>query len=335
MDCYALGVGDYDQAYQAGVSIFGWDVTTQQGIFAGFVDLALGNQYATALLAEEVDVMLLLGSAATGSSGVGAGEAVQSLEDGYLVGVDLDWAWAFPQFAEAALTSLEIHYENSLARAADALARGEFRGGVHPGDFASGEVGLSPLGGRDARVPQDLLEELADMAAAPGFACPQVTAMDDAHLPPAATLAPLPTVTPTPPVSTFEEEIARVAVGERIYIMNTVEEPRSEYPAGQAFYITHGWGDPELVLGPLEYILYLDGVKLAVTEVVTYFDGVSSWAVWLYNFPEGMTGTHIFRGTHTAECSVAHTVEGYEDYPCTSGEIVLTTDNTLTVDFVP
>ena len=72
----------------------------------------------------------------------------------------------FSEFADIFLTSIEKRFDISVRVAADAIADGSFRGGLHMGTLETGEVGLSPFYGLDAlvsdKVKADLERILAD-----------------------------------------------------------------------------------------------------------------------------------------------------------------------------
>jgi hypothetical protein len=92
----------------------------------------------------------------------------------------------------------------------------------------------------------------------------------------------------------------------------------STYPAGEPFFIRHGWVDQsvEQLLDPgTRYDLWVDGVFVpSATQLDVVGDEVSKLDV--RNFRFGMTGTHVFVGCWYLE-----------------GELQLCAQNTVT--FVP
>ena len=129
---------------------------------------------------------------------------------------------------------------------------------------------------------------------------------------------------------------AKGPVGERInlYFGST------EFPAGAAFYIQHGWVQPSTdeAIGVFDFKLEVDGVLLQ--EDFKMFSAVSGdadmlWRLWLYNSPDGMTGEHTFTGHWFAPCQYAVNELGYTG-PCAAPNAkVETALRTVVVTFVP
>ena len=88
----------------------------------------------------------------------------------------------------------------------------------------------------------------------------------------------------------------RERVGDRIYL----PDPPATYPADTAFHIWHGFGFERGIdrgYGRYEFRLEVDGVAMAAdfTEVTVLAPTVVS-RVWVFNFPDGLSGTHTFTG---------------------------------------
>lgn len=88
----------------------------------------------------------------------------------------------------------------------------------------------------------------------------------------------------------------RERTGDRISLF----EPPASYPADTAFHIWHGFIFERGVdrgYGRYEFQLYVDGVATAAdfTDVDVLGPGVVS-RVWVFNFPDGLSGTHTFTG---------------------------------------
>lgn len=130
---------------------------------------------------------------------------------------------------------------------------------------------------------------------------------------------------------------ARDPVGGRI---NLFLGPTQEFPAGEPFYIQHGWVQPPTdgAIGLFDFRLDVDGVF--VQEDFKKFSAVSGdpnmlWRLWLYNFPEGLTGTHTFTGHWYAPCQYAVNNLLYPGPCATPNAKVETGTLTVTVTFVP
>ena len=119
------------------------------------------------------------------------------------------------------------------------------------------------------------------------------------------------------------------------------------FPADQPFHFTHGFGlghdDPGTAqaFGRYDFTLAVDGVEgresfverfqLQVPDV-----GLVKARQWVYNFPEGMTGTHTFTGHWIGPCE-ALVLSGLAPGPC-ENPVELTTWGaplTITVVFGP
>ena len=167
MDGFALGVEYYNQKNGTNVEVLGWDAQKHDGLFVGgFCCTTEGRRLARQLLDEGADVILPV---AGHSIGWGAGAEVHEHGNAFLIGVDTDWTTTFPEFADIILTSIEKRFDVSVRVAADAIANGSFRGGLHMGTLETGEVGLSPFYGLDTlvsdKVKADLERILADIIA--------------------------------------------------------------------------------------------------------------------------------------------------------------------------
>jgi hypothetical protein len=93
----------------------------------------------------------------------------------------------------------------------------------------------------------------------------------------------------------------RVKIGDRISIFDGYP---TSYPANTPFHIAHGWGfDPPNDVPsnpPYSFSLELDGDPVTESFVLRYADPDSDPLIvwhWVYNFPEGLSGTHTFVGT--------------------------------------
>jgi hypothetical protein len=120
------------------------------------------------------------------------------------------------------------------------------------------------------------------------------------------------------------------------------------FPAGQPFHFVHGWGldqsNPETAqaLGRFGFSLAVDGVEGRESFVEKFHvqvPGVGRVQArqWVYNFPEGMTGTHTFTGQWFGACE-GLVLSGLAPGPCENPVELTTADPgplTITVDFVP
>ena len=88
---------------------------------------------------------------------------------------------------------------------------------------------------------------------------------------------------------------SKVRVGDRISLL----DPPATYPAATAFHIWHGFAveDTDKSLGRYAFVLDVDGVRRAADFFeVTLLDRHLISKVWVFNFPNGLTGVHTFEG---------------------------------------
>jgi len=137
-----------------------------------------------------------------------------------------------------------------------------------------------------------------------------------------------------------------LAKGERILIFPGTSP--ETFPANETFYITHGWGwvmhDYFKITNDkkgFKYTLKLDGELLEQNHIHSnVFPAVQDeygdhWrqSMWIFNFPDGLEGTHTFLGEYWLECQV------FEDFglvpgPCADPhEWMLYLEAEVTIDF--
>lgn len=120
------------------------------------------------------------------------------------------------------------------------------------------------------------------------------------------------------------------------------------FPAGEPFYIQHGWGTQQgpaefepRAIGKLGFELAVDGVDRREDFVDKFhFDdpvrGLMQARQWVHNFPDGMTGTHTFTGHWFGGCT-GLVASGLDPGPCDkpAETITVIAPLTITVVFVP
>lgn len=113
-----------------------------------------------------------------------------------------------------------------------------------------------------------------------------------------------------------------------------------EFPAGTPFHISHGWvqSSDDDAIGIFDFELKVDGVlreeDFKMFSVVNG-DPDTLNRIWVYNFPNGMTGTHTFTGHWFAPCQYAVDSLGFPGPCATPNAKVEARSRTLTVTFVP
>ena len=135
------------------------------------------------------------------------------------------------------------------------------------------------------------------------------------------------------PAATAAESIR---VGDRLSLFRS----DSTFPTGQPFHIAHGWWNPTNIpgVGLFKFSLDVDGslVKEDFIERSTISGSPDElvW-FWVYNFPNGMTGTHTFTGHWTGPCQGLVDM-GVIEVTCEkTNEIIESASQTIIIDFVP
>lgn len=293
LECFVEGTAAYGQANQASISVHGWNSRVRQGLSAD--DLAsqeLGHRLSDQLIEQGADVILPLAGVGPGSTSYGAGESVASEAGIALIGMYLDWRWAAPELADVVITSVETRFDQSIAIAIQALSDGNIREWRHTGSLASGEIRLSPLHARSDLVSPNLKVELGQLAASPGPIC-------DPAPPPSTGSSPTSTAIPSSTPTASPTPVA----GEKINMFGLQASGISqiEFPAGQPFFIQHGFCYPvdEVPADPQAFFLETDGVSTELTSLISQPSDGEICYFSRYEFAEGMTGTHIFTGIWT------------------------------------
>ena len=97
-----------------------------------------------------------------------------------------------------------------------------------------------------------------------------------------------------------------VPTGDQITVYDSVQ-----FPANTAFYISHGWQlAPEDLRSGYDFKLEVDGEFMEETFVDRYptiFDENTVFisTMWVFNFPDGMEGEHLFAGHWFIPCQAA------------------------------
>jgi hypothetical protein len=101
----------------------------------------------------------------------------------------------------------------------------------------------------------------------------------------------------------------KAPTGERI---NINDSGAQTFQAGEPFYIMHGWGEmhpPYTNPGQTIFKLEVDGAYVKPTFVERFTiiseEGPYLYHIFYFNFPEGMSGEHVFEGHWIIPCAVA------------------------------
>jgi hypothetical protein len=134
-----------------------------------------------------------------------------------------------------------------------------------------------------------------------------------------------------------------VPVGDRI---NVLRGTPTTFPANTPFHIGHGWSGPgggccvTPAVGIWSFALDVDGAPRAedfVTRDAVLFGAEPAvhFLGWVFNFPDGMTGTHTFTGHWLQPCEAAVEFSGFTG-PCRDpAQSIEVITRSLTVTFTP
>ena len=161
MEGFALGAAYYNDQKGTDVTVLGWDVATQDGLFTGnFESLDDGRAFAESLADEGADIILPV----AGPVGLGAAALVQ--ERGLrIIGVDADWLQTAPEFSDVILTSILKKIDIAVLAAARAVIEGTFAGGVLVSTLESEGVGIASVTNPYTDDISTLNDELVAVAA--------------------------------------------------------------------------------------------------------------------------------------------------------------------------
>jgi len=140
MEGFAQGVAYFNASNGTDVTVLGWDIDAQDGLFTGnFDSLEDGRAFAENLADEGADIILPV----AGPVGLGSAALVQ--ERGLrLIGVDADWTQTAAEFDDVILTSILKNIDVAVLDAATAVNDGT-TGPVLLSTLESGGVGVAPV----------------------------------------------------------------------------------------------------------------------------------------------------------------------------------------------
>jgi hypothetical protein len=129
---------------------------------------------------------------------------------------------------------------------------------------------------------------------------------------------------------------AHERIGDQINVL--IGTPTT-FAVGDPFHIAHGWllAPEEKPVSAFRFQLEVDGVVREPDFIERSAEGGAGGAshtlVWVYNFPEGLSGTHTFTGHWMGRCQVLVDL-GYIPGPCVDPKAYVDHYSAdLTVDF--
>ena len=162
MDGFTRGAAHYNEIKGTDVTVLGWNVDDQDGLFTGsFTDMVLAGTTAEGLFDEGCDMIIPVG----GAINLPAGDVINdSGLDAALIGVDADAFFAMPpQYASLWLTTVEKAIAPFITLSVQGQAEDSWTAGSFVGNLANDGVGLSEFHDWDARVSSELKEEVLQL----------------------------------------------------------------------------------------------------------------------------------------------------------------------------
>lgn len=163
MDGFARGAAHYNDVKGTSVSVEGWRIEDQDGVFTGsFTDMGVARSTADSLFDEGVDIIIPVG----GAINLPAGDAIIDRGlDAALIGVDTDAFFAADaQYQDLWMTSVLKNILKGVFDSVQAHAEGSWSSGITCGNLANDGVGLAPFHSWEDRISGELQGELDALA---------------------------------------------------------------------------------------------------------------------------------------------------------------------------
>jgi len=157
MDGYARGAAYYNETHDTNVKVLGWDVEKQEGTCVdSFDDLEKGKQVTITMMDQGADIIMPV----AGPVGGGTIAAMEDRGSGYVIGVDSDWYYAYPENTDMILTSVVKKIDSTTLEVIKSVVDGTFKGGLIVGTLATKGVDLAPFHDLESVVPADVIADL-------------------------------------------------------------------------------------------------------------------------------------------------------------------------------
>ena len=161
MEGMRQGVAYYNEQNGTDVQLLGWDGT--DGLFTGnFESLDDGRTFGENLIAEGADIIMPV----AGPVGLGAAAAAQEAGDTWIIGVDSDWFFSAPDFADVVLTSVLKNMDIAVFNSIETALAGEDLGTLFVGTLDNGGVGVAEFHEAESVVSPTLGTDVEGLAAA-------------------------------------------------------------------------------------------------------------------------------------------------------------------------
>ncbi|MFP4345328.1 MAG: BMP family protein [Anaerolineales bacterium] len=159
---FQSGVEYYNEQHDADVELLGWSTAEADGVFVGnFESTSDGRRVAEEFLSEGADVIMPV----AGPVGLGSAQAVQEQGDAWIIGVDTDWTFSAPEYADIVLTSVVKWMDNAVYDTIALMLEPDFENfeGQAPyiGTLENDGVGIAPV--TEGVVAEEVMGEVENI----------------------------------------------------------------------------------------------------------------------------------------------------------------------------
>jgi basic membrane protein A len=158
---FDMGIAYYNEVHGTDVQLLGWDMETQQALeYGDLMSDDVGRRLGEILLDEGADIIMPVAAEPV----CGGTLAVMAERDtGLLIGVDIDWSLAYPEWAEYVLASTTKNVDLFIYETITKELLGEFEPGDWIGTLENGGIGIQYGVDWIDQIPEDLKAETEDL----------------------------------------------------------------------------------------------------------------------------------------------------------------------------
>ncbi len=156
---FESGVQYYNEQHDANVEVLGWSTEEGDGVFVGnFESTSDGRRVAEEFMAEGADVIMPV----AGPVGLGSAQAVQEQGNAWVIGVDTDWTFSAPEYADVVLTSVVKRMDNAVYATIELMLQPDFENfegdAPYVGTLENDGVGIASVA--EGTVSDEIVSEI-------------------------------------------------------------------------------------------------------------------------------------------------------------------------------
>lgn len=166
LDGFVQGVTHYNVRHRTAVTVLGWDLASQDGLFVPgtkpFENVAGAAQLASALISDGADVLFPV----AGQAGQGALQvATSSGSQVAVIWVDMDGCVSIASYCPVIPTSVVKNLDAAVVDVISSAVQGGFTPEPYVGTLTNGGTGLAPFHTFDSTIPAATKAELDELRA--------------------------------------------------------------------------------------------------------------------------------------------------------------------------